>query len=232
MSDVGDAIWVILETVTGATVVASVYRPDGTPEVVDQATVESPPGEYRHQFIPDVPGVWRVVLTASGAVTLVEERYVLVRPLGGRPPLALVEDYVARVGPVTDEAQIGTLLADASRRIRSAVPTVDARIADGTLDRETAAEVAVAMVQRVMRNPGGVRTLTTGPMSVGFDAAGAAGRLYLDADDLALLQPTLVPSEGIPGVGTVRTTAGLAPTRRPGSHDWWAGSADYDCWWE
>lgn len=92
--------------------------------------------------------------------------------------------------PLTDsEIEIvDAQLAFASTIIRSQVPTVDARIAAGTLDEALVAGVAVAMVRRFMVNPDGIRQEAIEDYSYTRDSALSAGSVYLSDAELALLR--------------------------------------------
>jgi hypothetical protein len=52
--------------------------------------------------------------------------------------------------------------AMASAVVRSKVPTVDDRIADGTLDADLVRGVVAQMVIRALQNPGGLRSKSVG----------------------------------------------------------------------
>jgi hypothetical protein len=121
--------------------------------------------------------------------------------------LATQDDVEALWRPLTrDETQgIDGLLAFASAIVRVKVPAVDARITAGTLDVALVRAVVASMVLRAIRNPTGVRQETVGPVSYTVDANVAAGYLYLDPSELALLNP---PSASR-AFGTIRLHAGL-----------------------
>lgn len=76
---------------TAATVTAATVKPDGvTAGPVPTVTTPST-GLYRATWIPDVPGMWRVTWSATGAVTQLEyDPYVYVEPapLPPLPPFA------------------------------------------------------------------------------------------------------------------------------------------------
>jgi N-acyl-L-homoserine lactone synthetase len=126
--------------------------------------------------------------------------------------LATLDDLEQLWRPLTadEERSADTLLRMASAMLRSSVPSVDARVCDGTLDAQTVADVVAMMVVRAMRNPTGVKQETIGPVSYSVDARVAAGYLFIDASELALLAPRARAGAGGVGVGSIRLRAGLA----------------------
>ncbi len=125
--------------------------------------------------------------------------------------LATSDDVEAlyRTLTVDEENQVEALLRMASAMLRGAVPSVDARIAAGSLDAQTVADVVAAMVTRALRNPQGVKQETIGPVSYSTDPRVAAGYLYVDAAELALLAPVSTGAGARGGVGSIRLHAGL-----------------------
>lgn len=105
---------------------------------------------------------------------------------------------------VEERLVAGTLLGRAERLILAQVPSVPTRVAAGTLDVQLVADVEVAIVERVMRNPDGRRSESkTGDdytHSWTLDNAVSTGGLYLTADERELLAPS-VPRLS---VGTIR----------------------------
>ncbi len=191
--DVGDAVELAFETVTGATVTVTWIAPDGNTVLENQAVAESPAssGRFPATLVPDSGGMWQAIFTASGAATAVESYWIRAVPVTGPPPLATVGDVVELFGPVTpaQESLIGALLRRASAIIRATVPDLAAKVAAGTLDSELVALAAVNMVMRVIRNPRNLRSETVGPFTRTFDTSAAGGLLELTAADLALLTP-------------------------------------------
>lgn len=106
----------------------------------------------------------------------------------------------------------------ASAIIRSKVPSVDARLADGSLDPDLPTIVCSSVVIRYMDNPDRVtqEQESVGPFtrSVTF-AAAVAGGLSPTDDELELL----APAKTSPGVGTITLASGLTERHR-----------DYDRW--
>ncbi len=85
----------------------------------------------------------------------------------------------------TDEIErAGWLLAKASRAIRAELPSVDARIAAGTLDPELASDVVCDMVRRQLSTPTdrdqvAQASETRGPFSMTATYANPTGEPYL-----------------------------------------------------
>lgn len=123
--------------------------------------------------------------------------------------LASQDDVESLWRVLTDDESglVEGLLRYASAIARSRVPSIDARIDDGTLDPQVVADVVASMVIRAMRNPTGVTAETIGPVSYSVSARVAAGYLYLDDGELSLLGP--LPEPGARGFGTIRLRAGM-----------------------
>ena len=75
----------------------------------------------------------------------------------------------------------------AHRLLRPKAPGMDARVADGVLDRDLVKDVIVEMVLRVLRNPSGFRSESDGDYSYSRDTQVASGRLVVTDDDLETL---------------------------------------------
>ncbi len=110
---------------------------------------------------------------------------------------ATASDLESGWRPLTDAevARADTLLSRASARIRQRFPSVDDRIAEGTLDPEIPLIVAVAMAQRAMSvTAEGVsqESQNAGPFAVNRQFSNPMGNLYLGADDIALLSESRV----------------------------------------
>lgn len=98
---------------------------------------------------------------------------------------ATVEDYVTRTAATLPEgsprrAQVEAYLDDASGIMRRHIPT--GYVPDPAVLRA----ICVAVVRRVMANPGGYRQRTIGQYS---ETLGEDGGLYLTEDEIAQLQP-------------------------------------------
>lgn len=101
----------------------------------------------------------------------------------------------------TDEADVAeTLLGYAAMLIRRAVPSVDAWLADGTLDPSGPQYVSVEMVRRRMMNPEGARTASVSiddwQRSWTIDSERSVGGLTLTDDLLEWLRPAGVRVSG------------------------------------
>ncbi|MFG2468723.1 hypothetical protein ACGFXB_25155 [Streptomyces canus] len=98
---------------------------------------------------------------------------------------ATVEDYEARAAVTLaagspKRAQVAAYLDDATALMQRHIPT------GYTPDEATLRAVCVAVVRRVMANPGGRRQRTIGQYS---ETLGEDGGLYLTEDEKAQLQP-------------------------------------------
>ena len=100
-------------------------------------------------------------------------------------------DVEDRWRPLTEvETRLAnTLAVDASVRVRRRFPTIDARIASGSVDPLEVTAVVAGMVKRAMIAPEGVslHTQVGGPYQDTKRYANPLGDLYLTADDLAVL---------------------------------------------
>lgn len=86
-------------------------------------------------------------------------------------------------------AQLEKLVLRAERLIVSRVPNLEQRIADGRLSVDTVRGVVERMVLRVVRNPDGVQSDSTGGVSTAFWRNSASGVIELLQEDLADLMP-------------------------------------------
>ena len=126
---------------------------------------------------------------------------------------ATVEDYEARAAVTLPEGsprrrQVEVYLDDASGIMRRHIPAGH--------EPDPAVLRAVAVVRRVMANPGGYRQRTIGQYS---ESLGEDGGLYLTADEIAQLQPEDAIDPGADAAYSV----GLADQGLPG---WSSGAAD------
>lgn len=234
VADVGDAVELIFITVPGATVSLTwLTPPPNQVPVLDGVNVPESPvnsGQFPYTFnLTEPAGMWTAEFTASGTTTVVEPYYVRVTSLTGPPPFAAVGDVRNQFGDMTTTQQslAAWLIRAASAMLRSRVPLIDQQIAQGLVTQEMAALVVTNMVLRVMRNPNGLRSETTGPFSRTYDTTAAAGLLVITDYDLAAITPIEVVPDGIGalGIGTIRVVPGLAPPlnyRRLGGgrHGW------------
>lgn len=114
----------------------------------------------------------------------------------------------------TDTALVGVWVAKAERLLRSKVPTLQARV-DAGPDTEpdllgNIQDVVVAMVQRVFRNPEGIRQRqeNTGPFSGSVTYGGdQPGALWVSDAELAML--------AVAGSGAGSFTIDMIPSTSP-----------------
>jgi hypothetical protein len=219
--DVGDAIEVTFTTVPGATVLVSWLDPYQTAVLDNVAVTENPAasGKYPKTFIATSPGMWAAQFTASGTTAAIERYYVNATPLTGPAPLASVGDVVAQFGTMTvaQDGLTAYLVRAASallrQRLRQIGLNIDADILAGQLDPQVATLTVANMVLRVLRNPNGLRSETTGPFSRTFDVLLAAGLLIVTDYDLGAVTtaPPLPDGTAGLGFGTIRIVPGMAP---------------------
>lgn len=88
-----------------------------------------------------------------------------------------------------ETTQATALLSKASAVLRSRMPSIDARLATGTIDVEALATVVAAMVTRVMQNPEGMRSEGGDGYTYTIDSSRSSGALQPTADELASLAP-------------------------------------------
>jgi hypothetical protein len=226
--DVGDAIELTFNTLTGATVTVTWLDPDQV-AVLDQVPVTENPaasGKFPYTFVVSSPGVWTAEFRASVVTAAVERYYVRASALAGPPPFAAIGDVVAQFGSMTaaEESLAGWLLRAASNMVRARRPYIDQQIADGLVSQEMAALAVTNMVLRVLRNPSGLRSETVGPFSRAFDTTVAAGLLVFTDDEEQLISPTGTGAY-TPVIGEMRprATLAIAPIHRRGGwpDGWW-----------
>jgi hypothetical protein len=229
MSEVGDAIELTYATAPNSTVLMSWILTDTSTTVFDNVPVEerldsdgAPTGQFPITVVGNAPGLWEARFTASGASNNVEsffERFVVS---SSPRPLATLTEYQDLYGNLNAARQTTAraLLLRASALLRAAFPKVDERIAAGTASGDVVSTVVINMVAQVMRNPGGLRSETTGPFSRAYDPEAASGLLQLtDADRELLASGGLGATTGKKGrFGTARVTGGMVPpaSSRPG----------------
>lgn len=133
-----------------------------------------------------------------------------------------VETVLLRPLTTNESAYIDDLIGQASALLRTAVPSVDQRIANNNADptdltsvsAETVAAVVAGAVKRYMVNPTGIasNTQTVGPFSESTSYAlrsekEARGVLQFTSEDIAVLFPDRKRLR----VGSIRLKAGMAP---------------------
>lgn len=87
-------------------------------------------------------------------------------------------------GAPLDPGRVQVLLDDAENLLPA---DVDARITAGWTTAAKVTQVLCNMVIRVLRNPAGARTDTTGPYTTSWDPAVSSGKLWLTGSDRKLL---------------------------------------------
>jgi hypothetical protein len=106
---------------------------------------------------------------------------------------ATAMDVAERWRPLSSQEMdlADTLAMDASFRVRRRFPTLDARIAAGSIDIREVAAVVAGMVKRAMIAGGQDATTqqaeTLGSLSLSRTYANPMGHLYLTDDDVATL---------------------------------------------
>jgi hypothetical protein len=131
-------------------------------------------------------------------------------------------DVAARLGrPLTPEETplIQTRLNDVELIIRSRIPDLDQKIADGKLDREIVIMIECEAVLRLIRNPEGFMSETDGNYSYQISQSVASGRLDILPDEWGLLGVN-------PGAFTLRPR--LDPLY---PEVWWARDDWPGTWW-
>ncbi|MGW4028249.1 hypothetical protein ACWEFL_02835 [Streptomyces sp. NPDC004838] len=97
-------------------------------------------------------------------------------------PFATIVEYEERAGPLAEprRSQAIAYLTDASALMRGKIPV------GWTPDTDTTRAICIAVVRRVMANPGGYRQRTIGQYS---ETLGEDGGLYLTEAEVDQLQP-------------------------------------------
>lgn len=112
-------------------------------------------------------------------------------------PFATVEELKLHWAALSEDQypEAAQRLSEAAIRIRSHFPTVDSRIAAGTLDPDIPRLVSTEMVKRALTPPAegmeGVAQAsgTTGPFTTQFTYSNPDGALYLSKEDRRMLSP-------------------------------------------
>jgi hypothetical protein len=210
---VGTAVELTYNGATGATVTASWLDPASNLVLAAVAVTEAPAGsgKFPYTFLVTAPDIWTARFTSSGAQTAVDQYYVRGLPLDGPPPLATVGEIGEEFGSMTaaQEALAEVLLRRASAMVRGMYPDLATRIGAGQLDANLAAQAALNMVLRVMRNPSGLRSKTVGPFTETYDTTQATGLLQLTPAETQLL---VAPTSAV--ASTIMCRPGLAPPPR------------------
>jgi hypothetical protein len=131
------------------------------------------------------------------------------------------EDVNARYEkPLGDDrrAWVEQVIADAERRLVSKRPNLPSNITAGKVDTADVRVAVVNAVLRVIRNPEGYQSETEGNYvyTIAKDVAG--GKLYFEADDLALVTPSWVPGATVMSSVPIGMPAHRVPVlrERPG----------------
>lgn len=218
--DVGDAFKLTFESLPGAYVTVDWLDPDQVAVISQEVVppVASGSEEYAKTLTPTRSGMWTARFFAAGAV---EEYFVRATSmLGQKPPLAALGDVTAQFGALSDDEQelAGYLLKAGSKLVRQRFPLVDEQADAGKLDSDVVALTVAGMVLRVLRNPEGLRSETTGPFTRAYDTSAAAGQLVMTKDDEAGVTPSPTPTTKPAGwspAGTIGVQGGMMPPAPP-----------------
>lgn len=228
MSDVGDAIELTYSTAPNSTVTMDwIYLPtsvtlqDGV-TVAETVLEDVHTGQYPITLVGPWAGTYEAIFTASGAATNTESYYVRFDAVSGPAPLATIGEYTDLYGALSDAraATARALLKRASQLIRDSYPGIDDRIAAGTVPADSVGLAVLNMVARVMRNPNGLRSETTGPFSRAYDPDAASGMLQITDAEISLLVPPVI-STAKGKMGSTRITGGMVPAAT--GRDWREG---------
>lgn len=217
--DVGDATELTYSTLAGALVTYDWIDPDLVTITSQKVVPPDPddPTRYPVTLVPTAPGMWTARFFDAGGV---EDYFVrATTTIGKPPPFAAIGDVRVQYGDLdVDQQRLSAyLIKAASALIRQRFRLIDSQIAAGLVDPDVVALTVAGMVLRVLRNPEGLRSETTGPFSRTYDTTAAAGLLVITPDDAG----QLVPAEASTGAGgfvmpgTIRVLPGMAPPVRP-----------------
>ena len=105
------------------------------------------------------------------------------------PNPATTQDLADRWRPLlaSEEGPAQFLLDDIWIEIVAKLPTIDLRLANGTLDPNLVVRVMTAVALRVLRNPDGKRQETIDDYSWTRDNLVASGQLAMTGEEIALL---------------------------------------------
>lgn len=126
----------------------------------------------------------------------------------------------------TDSALVGVWVEKAERLLRAKVPTLAARVdADPVVEPDllgNVKDVVSAMVQRVFRNPEGIRTRqeSTGPFGGSVTYGGdQPGSLWVSDAELAMISPS-GSNRGAFTIDTIPVTSPFSPYYVPPIGGW------------
>jgi hypothetical protein len=231
--DVGDATELTFTSIAGALVTYDWLDPDLVP-VVNQQVVPpraGKPQEYPVTLVPTRAGMWTARFFNAGSS---EDYFVRATSTVGKPPpFAAIGDVSIQFGDLDEDQENLTayLIKAASSLVRQRFKLIDTQIAAGLLDPDVVALTVSGMVLRVLRNPEGLRSETTGPFSRTYDTSAAAGLLVITPDDAGQLIPpdsTAAGATKFPVAGTIRVQPGLLPDSPRTS--WPFGGGGYGSW--
>lgn len=230
MSEVGDAVELTYATAANATVTLTwINRDTETILYQDLPVAErldddgNATGQYPVVLTGPTPGFWEARFESTGTSTTVESYFERFELVNQDPPLATLAEYEELYGSLsaTRQATARALLRRASRLLRDSYPSLGQKIANGTASRDTIGLAVINMTAKVMRNPGGLRSETTGPFSRAYDVEAASGMLRISDDERSLLAEAGLDDSVGSGkrgkIGTARASGGLIPpSSRPG----------------
>jgi len=136
----------------------------------------------------------------------------------------VVDAWIGDDAP-TDLAKVDLWIGRAERLLRSKLPGLTARIGADPAEPDlldNVKDVVTSMVQRVFRNPEGVRTRqeTTGPFSGSVTLGGdQPGELWVTDDELARVSPTGT-SRGAFTIDMIPSTSPFSDSYVPPSGGW------------
>jgi hypothetical protein len=209
----GEAFPLTFTAPAGSVVTVSWLDPYGNAEIQDMSVAEDPlgSGQYPQMFTLTVPGMWTARF-ASSSTTDIAEYFIRVLDVSGPPPLASVGDVTGQMTlSAAQQTLAAWLLRVASSLVRQQFPSTDRLVAAGKLDPDVVALAVTNMVLRVLRNPGGLRSETTGPFSRTYDTTYAAGLLILGGDEETMLAPSGGGTVAKGRIGTARIGANMVP---------------------
>jgi hypothetical protein len=219
VTDVGDAIELTYTTAPNATVVMSwIHLPTGTVLIDGEPVAELVEssvhtGRYPITLVGTAAGMYEAQFTASGTATNTESYYERFDAVGGLPPLATLGEYTDLYGSLSAarSATARALLKRASQLVRDTYPGIDDRISASTVSADSVGLAVLNMVARVLRNPQGLRSETTGPFSRAYDPDSASGMLAITDAETGLLGPPVATQTAKNRMGTMRVKGGMVP---------------------
>lgn len=108
-----------------------------------------------------------------------------------------VRASIERPLTVDEERVIPAWLARAWVILAAAVPGLEARLTAGQVSADLVQEVLVAMVERKVRNPEGLRAYNVDDSTMTIDQVMSSGQLAPTPDEIARLAPPVARSGGL-----------------------------------